>query len=146
MKKMQFCCLAVAFCLVTACFAGAEIIVQDPGRSYESSPLAASCAVSATRWGAPVTDVSVLTMYWLQWYPDPPGSCFATIKYVVKYTVPIGVSKSKEVHSFSTQSGTWFCGGWSIPFAIDSGFTNSGPAVLKIKTDIGTCTYSFNRQ
>lgn len=139
-------CLALAFCLVGACLPGAEIIVQDPGRPYESSQFASSCAVSATAWGVPVTNVSANTVYWLQWYPDPPGSCFTAVKYVVKYTGAISVGKAKEVHSFAAKSGSSFCGGWSIPFAVDGAFTDPGPMLLKVKTDIGTCTYNFNLQ
>lgn len=139
-------CFAVILSIVAASLAAAQIAGQDPSRPYKS-PLVATCGISNTYSGAPVATVAVNSIYWLQY--DSGGACYDSLKYVVKYTASATyhAGKAKEVHTLIPESGWLFCGGLrSIPFAVSGVYVVAGPAVLKVKTQYGTCTYNFTVQ
>jgi len=137
-------CLAVVMILVFSVNIGiAGEINGEEFFDIEEDAYAASCWISDTCGGPAITQVresdGAERMYWLNY---APGATITFQKFIVKFKSSDTVLK-KQVQNFKFPSG--YSGNTCTPFGVPywGGDVIIGPAQLKVKSDVGTCTYDF---
>jgi hypothetical protein len=128
--------LVLAICMIGTVALAAD---QRSNVRFTSAPVADTCFITDTIYGAPVTTVQISEhggteyLYWMDWQ----GPYTTVLKFVIKYVSTAMVTK--EVQTLKNGAS----GEFVTPFAVTWGAFQAGPAVLKVKSNAGTCAYYF---
>ncbi len=112
---------------------------QNGKALWPPAPRAEVCGVTDLPYGPAVDQVQISPqagpeyVYWMEWH----GTHTSVLKYIIKY--PASAMVSKEVQVLKNGVSAQF----TTPFAVTWGAAQAGTAVLKVKTDAGTCSYQF---